>query len=311
MRNPVRPPGGFFNRRLSTRQNSSVDKVSASCTFTFHFHFHFHYLAFPTFFTFVSSNQIRNESANNRFPFFLLHLLFFFPWASKKFVCQTYNLRKKRKLVPTFDIIHILLFLNLNTVCLSQSLRTLNRSASTFTFQYHFHFPIFKFAFLRVPPHRARERRTEARVQPTWSHTLSQTLKEERWPCLLWIFSYLLSEIPKRNVLNKTNLYHQQPINTFKQFQTPDEGSNPPSIVVSQPPFWNLRKISSLTDVEQLLYVLRLKAFEAEDTHGWWPTRDLNWWTRSEASSSLNPLCTLNSFPICTYDVPQQTIPNS
>ena len=28
MRNPVRPPVGFFNRRLSTRQNSSSDKVS-------------------------------------------------------------------------------------------------------------------------------------------------------------------------------------------------------------------------------------------------------------------------------------------
>merc|ERR1719370_1554155 len=26
MRNPVRPPVGFFNRRLSTRQNSSSDK---------------------------------------------------------------------------------------------------------------------------------------------------------------------------------------------------------------------------------------------------------------------------------------------
>ena len=33
MRNPVRPPVGFFNRRLSTRQNSNSDKVSR------HFHF--------------------------------------------------------------------------------------------------------------------------------------------------------------------------------------------------------------------------------------------------------------------------------
>ena len=52
MRNPVRPPVGFFNRRLSTRQNSNSDKVSRhfhflhllwlslSCLLLFYFHFH-------------------------------------------------------------------------------------------------------------------------------------------------------------------------------------------------------------------------------------------------------------------------------
>ena len=125
---------------------------------------------------------MRNESANNRFPFFLLHLLFFFPWASKKFVCQTYNLRKKRKLVPTFDIIHILLFLYLSTVCLSQSLRTPNRSASTFTFHYHFHFPTFHFQICFSPCASTQSPRTPNRSASTTdveSHTESDAERGE------------------------------------------------------------------------------------------------------------------------------------
>ena len=150
MRNPVRPPVGFFNRRLSTRQNSSVDKVSASCTFTFHFHFH--YLAFPTlspFFLLLKSVEMRNKSAN-RFPFSIFAFAFLLGPRHSLSLTEPASAEQKR------EYFHFSLSLSLS------------------------HFPIFKFAFLRVPPHRARERRTEARVQLTWSLTLSQMLKEER-----------------------------------------------------------------------------------------------------------------------------------
>ena len=97
MRNPVRPPVGFFNRRLSTRQNSSVDKVSASCTFTFHFHFH--YLAFPTlspFFLLLKSFEMRNKSAD-RFPFSIFAFAFLLGPRHSLSLTEPANAEQKRE----------------------------------------------------------------------------------------------------------------------------------------------------------------------------------------------------------------------
>ena len=138
MRNPVRPPGGFFNRRLSTRQNSSVDKVSASCTFTFHFHFH--YLAFPTlspFFLLLKSVEMRNKSAN-RFPFSIFAFAFLLGPRHSLSLTEPANAEQKR------EYFHFSLSLSLSyfQICFSpcastQSPRTPNRSASTTDVESH------------------------------------------------------------------------------------------------------------------------------------------------------------------------------
>ena len=59
MRNPVRPPVGFFNRRLSTRQNSNSDKVSR------HFHFlHLLWLSLSHWFASFLLSLSSSESSN-------------------------------------------------------------------------------------------------------------------------------------------------------------------------------------------------------------------------------------------------------
>ena len=59
MRNPVRPPVGFFNRRLSTRQNSNSDKVSR------HFHFlHLLWLSLSRWFASFLLSLSLSESSN-------------------------------------------------------------------------------------------------------------------------------------------------------------------------------------------------------------------------------------------------------
>ena len=67
MRNPVRPPVGFFNRRLSTRQNSNSDKVSR------HFHFlHLLWLSlsrwFASFFTFTFIIRVLERQTEAQAP---------------------------------------------------------------------------------------------------------------------------------------------------------------------------------------------------------------------------------------------------
>ena len=103
MRNPVRPPVGFFNRRLSTRQNSSSDKVSkvdtalpllasTQCDVHFHFYFyiyfHFHFsfcflfdLASTYTFTFILSycmNSVLECHFHFLFAFFCFSIYFHF-----------------------------------------------------------------------------------------------------------------------------------------------------------------------------------------------------------------------------------------
>ena len=103
MRNPVRPPVGFFNRRLSTRQNSSSDKVSkvdtalpllasTQCDVHFHFYFyiyfHFHFLFCFLFdlastytFTFILSycmNSVLECHFHFLFAFFCFSIYFHF-----------------------------------------------------------------------------------------------------------------------------------------------------------------------------------------------------------------------------------------
>ena len=115
------------------------------------------FTTFSPFFLLLKSFEMQNKSAD-RFPFSIFAFAFLFGPRHSLSLTEPVNAEQKR------EYFHFSLSLSLS---------------------------IFKFAFLRVPPHRARERRTEARVQPTWSRTLSQMLKEERWPCLLLIFSHI------------------------------------------------------------------------------------------------------------------------